>query len=66
MNETIISYHNPGKMSVKDRITEISRILAAGFNRLSVSHQNPRNQLDDVDRERPHVTTTKIHNTEVA
>ena len=66
MHEIIITHHDPDKMSVDDRIKEISRILAVGFNRLSISHQNPRNQLDDVDGERPDGTRPESPNMEVA
>ena len=64
--EFTFSHHNPGRMSVEDRINEISNILAAGFNRLSVSRQNSQNQLADLGPERPHVDTKESPNMEVA
>lgn len=64
MHEINISYHDPGKMKVEDRIKEISRILAVGFLR-HIIPERARNRLDDVEQESPHVTV-KETNMEVA
>ena len=61
-----VSLHNPESMTSETRRAEIVRILVIAHFRHSISRQNPRNQLDDLDQNGAHVDTEKSIAREVA